>query len=314
MNIVVVGSLNVDSVVTVERFARLGETVIGNQHAIYPGGKGGNQAFAAARMCVGISGAPKIRMLGQVGDDENGNWLLRRLAEGGVDVSGVSREAGITSGIASITLDRSGQNQIVVVPGANGSFTPAHLHNFADTVKSTDIVLLQLEIPLATVLHAARIAHAASARIILDPAPAVSVSDELLSLCDFVTPNETELQTLLGRPDMREISTRNTIDQDARSLIARGARNVIVKMGKQGARCFGPTLNKSWPAYTVDAVDTTAAGDTWNGAFAAALAIGQSVDEAGTTACAAAAISVTRRGAQPSMPTRDEVETLMSKS
>lgn len=307
-SIVVIGSLNVDAVVTVDRFPAPGETVFGGSHTLYPGGKGGNQACAAARLA-----APGwVRMRGQVGGDAHAQWLIARLQDAGVDASGVMRDEAVSSGVAVIATDARGQNQIIVVPGANGTFTPERLGSTDDSRENTaGFCLLQLEIPLTTVAAAAGRARARGATVILDPAPARPLPDELLRCCDYVTPNETELAALVGTAvDARD---GTAVAEAARALLGPGrARTVIVKLGSRGALLVpssGPPL--AVPAFPVEPVDTTAAGDCWNGAFAVGLAEGMDEAQAGRFACAAAALSVTRRGAQTSLPSRDEVEALL---
>lgn len=304
--IVVVGSLNADFVVRTRRFPAAGETVAGESFAMFPGGKGANQAFAAARLGGVVS------MVGQVGNDAPAEALRMSLASAGADISHVDRDPGVSSGVAVIGIEASGQNRIVIVPGANGTFTPERLERSRDLIASASIVLLQLEIPLATVAAAASLAHRAGARVILDPAPAAPVPDELLRCADYVTPNETELAVLTGSRPGKGL-TRKAAAKRAGALVARGARKVIVKMGAAGALLVEGARERFWPARRVKAVDTTAAGDAFNGAFAVALAEGQSEDEAGAFACAAAAVSVTRPGAQPSMPARDEVRRLLAR-
>jgi ribokinase len=297
--IVVVGSLNADLVVRVDRFPAPGETVAGRDFAVIPGGKGANQACAAARMGGDVS------MIGRVGADAHGELLRRSLASAGVDVSDVRPHPRCATGVALITVDGAGENDIVIVPGANGTFTVEELERGGGRLDSASVLLLQLEIPLATVHAAARRARRAGATVILDPAPAAPLPDTLLREVDYLTPNETELAALLGgvRPGDETAA--------ARALVGRGARNVVVKRGERGALLVGAGGETVWPAFTVDAVDATAAGDAWNGAFAFALADGRSPGDAGRLATAAATVSVTRRGAQPSMPTLAEAEALI---
>jgi ribokinase len=297
--IVVVGSLNADLVVRVERFPSPGETVAGHDFTVIPGGKGANQACAAARL------GGDVAMIGRVGKDAHGELLRRSLAAAGVDVSGVASDARVPTGVALITVDRAGENEIVIVPGANGAFTVEELARGGARLDAAAVLLLQLEIPLATVQAAARRARQAGAIVILDPAPAAPLPDGLLCEVDYLTPNETELAALVGgvRPGDERAA--------ARTLLGRGVRNVVVKRGDQGALLVGAAGEVVWPAFRVEAVDATAAGDAWNGAFACALADGLPPAQAGRLATAAAAVSVTRRGAQPSMPTRAEAEALI---
>ncbi|MBM3840395.1 MAG: ribokinase [Verrucomicrobia bacterium] len=300
--IVVVGSLNADLVLSLERFPIPGQTVVGREFNVHPGGKGANQAYAAARL------GGQVSMVGQVGNDSHADWLKANLAAVGVDVSHVTCDPKVASGIAAIAIDAAGQNQIVVVPGANGTFGVEQIERSRALIASAKLVLLQLEIPMETVLSAARIAKEAGATLILDPAPARPLSDALLKCADYLTPNETEIALLTGATPGR--MTRTTARDLARKLNGRGAANVIVKMGDQGALLSGQKPDHFWPALSVQAVDTTAAGDAFNAAFAVALAEDKSVLDAGQFATLAAACSVTRPGAQPSLPTRAEVEAL----
>jgi ribokinase len=300
--IVVVGSLNADLVVRLERVPGPGETVTGSDFAVIPGGKGANQACAAARL------GGDVVMVGRVGADAHGERLRSSLSAAGVDVSQLQADAAAPTGLALIAVDRSGENQIVIVPGANGAFTPAELERSRAAVTAAGVLLLQLEVPLDTVEAAARMARRVGARVILDPAPAAPLPPGLLREVDYLTPNETELGALVQEaPAGRE----SEAVRQARELVARGARNVVVKRGDQGALLVGAVGEASWPAFPVQAVDATAAGDAWNGAFAFALARGSAPVDAGRLATAAAAVSVTRRGAQPSLPVLDEVEALL---
>lgn len=302
--IVVVGSLNADFVVRVPRCPAAGETLTAERFSMFPGGKGANQAYAAARL------GGRVSMVGQVGNDPWGAVLRENLVSVGADVSGVFRDERVSSGIAVIVVEPAGQNRIVLVPGSNGTFTPDRLAGARDRLASAAVMLLQLEIPLETVREAARLGRRAGARVILDPAPAVPLPDELLEEVDYLTPNETELAVLTGNPP-EGILDQGRAASLARELLRRGPRKVIVKMGAAGALLVEPSGEHFWPARRVRAVDTTAAGDAFNGAFAVALAEGQGEKEAGAFAGAAAAVSVTREGAQPSMPTREEVERLL---
>lgn len=300
MAITVVGSLNVDYVVRVPRFPQPGETLTGTRFDTFAGGKGANQACAAARL------GAEVRLVGCVGADAQGDWILGQLRAAGVDVSGVNHESSTTTGVAVIAVAESGQNHIVIVPGANGSVDGHWLERQRQAIESARCVLLQLEIPDETVTEAARMAKRAGAVVVLDPAPARPVSAELLSLCDYVTPNETELSSLAGEPPAASL-TRADVRRLAGIVRARAAR-VLVKLGSAGALLMGPEGEQAWDAPAVDAVDTTAAGDCFNAAFAVALSEGRPVVEAGRFAATAASLSVTRRGAQPAMPTRADVE------
>jgi ribokinase len=298
--IVVVGSLNADLVVRAERFPAPGETITGTDFAVYPGGKGANQAVAAARL------GGRVFMIGRLGRDDQGRTLRSSLAAAGVDAEAVLDDEIAATGVAVITIDGSGQNQIVLAPGANARLTPAHVERSRALIEGATVLLLQLEVPLDSVAAAARIARDAGVRVVLDPAPARPEASSLLSLVDFVTPNETELR-VLARAGAGP-TTRDEAMSLLRLLLAQGARTAIAKLGPAGAVAVFGDEQQIWPAHEVRAVDTTAAGDAWNGAFAVALAEGRPLREAGAFANAAAAISVTRAGAQPSMATRTEME------
>jgi ribokinase len=301
-DIVIVGSLNADLCVQVPRFPARGETITGGGFTILPGGKGANQACAAGRL------GGHAAMVGQVGPDAQAEMLLASLRYAGVDVSLVATDDSAATGVALITVDHAGENQIVLAPGANGTFTPDRLAPAEPAIRAARVVLLQLEVPMGTVARAAAIARAAGVTVILDPAPAVPLPDDLLALADYLTPNEGELALLADGAITAGEAGSAVIDAQAGRLRARGCRSVLVKLGARGARLVTADGAVEWPAVPVRAVDTTAAGDAFNGALAVALAEGHPIGEAVRFATVAAAISVTRPGAQPSMPTRDEVE------
>ncbi len=301
--ILVVGSINLDLVVHANRIPAPGETVQGTNLQEFHGGKGANQAAGVARLGYPVS------MLGHVGSDAFGLRLKTGLAESGVNVQTVETVSG-PSGIALITRSDDGDNSILVVSGANSTLTPQSLKQQERLISNAGMVLLQLEIPLETTEYAADLACKAGVPVILDPAPAQVLSPSLLRNVSWLTPNETETQ-LLTRQFLREPSPEEAADK----LIAMGARNVVLKRGKKGVYLAGcdcsPTYIDSFP---VHAIDTTAAGDAFNAAFAVRLLHGSSPAEAATYANAAAAVSVTRIGAQPSMPTAEEVEAMLRKN
>jgi ribokinase len=303
--IVVVGSLNADLVVRVPRFPVAGETISGDGFAVMPGGKGANQACAAGRL-GGV-----VAMVGQVGRDDQGGMLRESLRRAGVDVRLVDQDEQAATGVAIISIDATGENQIILAAGANGTFTPERLARALPLIRSASVLLLQLEIPLDTVMRAAMEAQAAGVTVVLDPAPARDVPDQLLRLASHVTPNEGELARLVGASVADEPSMAE-IDAQAAQLIARGSTRVLAKLGARGVRLITADGATQWPARPVTPVDTTAAGDAFNGAFAVALSEGADFDRAIRFATTAAAISVTRHGAQPSMPTRAEVDEFAS--
>lgn len=298
-----VGSLNVDLVVRLPRLPQPGETLTARSLEQHAGGKGGNQAAAAARLA-----GPPVTMVGCVGDDAHGAWLVDQLELAGVAVSHVRRVAGIPTGTAVIAVDDGGQNHIVIVAGANGCVDVALVD--PAVLRSAQLLLLQLEIPLAAVQAAAGGARSGGATVILDPAPAAPLPRDLLALADWVTPNETELLVLAGEPASPARVGAEDATGLARRLQAQGARQVLVKLGDAGALLVRDDVVLV-PALAVQAVDTTAAGDCFNAAFAVALAQGDDAVTAARYACAAAACSVTRPGAQASLPRADEVAELL---
>jgi ribokinase len=299
--IVVFGSINIDLVVRTPRLPAPGETLTGHTFFTAPGGKGANQAVACARL-----GAP-TRMVGRVGDDLFGEQLRASLRSFGVQDDGVLTTPG-PSGVALIAVDDLAENTIVIVPGANGSVSIADIPRLEAVLDGARILLVQLEVPIETVVAAARAAHTRGVTVILDPAPALPLPDELYALADIITPNEHEATTLTGiavHDDQGAIAA-------ARALIARGARRVAIKLGARGALTADTEGEQFWSSFTVTPVDTVAAGDAFNGGLAVALSEGRSFDEAIRWGLAAGALSVTRHGAQPSMPERNEVLTLFA--
>jgi ribokinase len=299
--IVVVGSINLDLVGATHRIPAAGETVAGFSFQTFPGGKGANQAVAAARLGGSVS------MLGRLGTDVFGAQLRESLEESKVDTDGLEVVPG-SSGVALITTDARGENAITVVAGANAHLSPVDLDAHISCIRSAGILLTQMEIPIETVEYLAAIAIRERIPLVLDPAPACPLPASLLKCVDWLTPNETEACFLLGRPP-GELSKKEVLEDAANALLALGCRNVILKLGKRG--CYVALLDGTrqlLPAYSVQAIDTTAAGDAFNGAFAVALMKGQDPLSSASWASAVAAISVTRPGAQPSMPTAFEVD------
>jgi ribokinase len=303
---VVVGSINLDLVATSDRAPRPGETLSGTSFATFNGGKGANQAVAAGKL-----GYP-VRMIGKVGDDAFGAGLKLGLRRAGVDVKAVAVASG-TSGVALINLGSDGQNSIVVVPGANGKVLPKDIARHARILKSSGMILAQLEIPLITIEALAVFAHRHGVPLMLDPAPARELPSGLLRLVEWITPNESEARTLCGLAADQPI-TPATARDCAEMLLKGGPKNVIIKMGVTGAfLATSDGAREMVPAFEVKAVDSTAAGDAYNAAFAASLLSGKKPLEAARYAAAVAAISVTCKGAQPSMPTSRDVSKFLNK-
>lgn len=295
--IVVVGSLNLDLVAQVARLPRPGETVLGHRHFRNPGGKGANQAVAAARL------GGRVSMVGRVGDDDPGQLLLDVLARDDVDTRHVRRLSDVATGLAVITVDDNGENTIVVSAGANDRVSADDVERASDVLDDAAVCLLQFEIPDAPVAAAARRAHGT---VILNPAPARMPSDELLDAVDVLVPNQSELGVMAGAepPDGAE----------AAAAIAAGlgfGGAVVVTLGSSGAVVVDGGGSTVVPAPHVDAVDTTAAGDAFCGALAAGLTKGADLVEATRWACSAGAVAATRPGAQQSLPTVDDVEELL---
>jgi ribokinase len=296
-SVVVVGSLNMDLVVRTARLPQAGETLAGRDFALIPGGKGANQAVAAARLGAATA------MIGCLGDDAFGAQLRAGLEADGIDCGAVRTAPGVPSGVALIEVDDAGRNHIVVVPGGNGRLTPAHVAESEPLLAAARIVVLQLEVPLETVRFAAERARALGKVVVLNPAPAQPLPPELLACVDHLVPNEREAALLAGLP----VDSPGAAAAAGQRLRALGARNVIVTLGEQGAVSVGAEGTRHHPARPVNAVDTTAAGDTFIGGLCAALVEGRALHGAIAFAQAAAAISVTRPGAQTSIPRRDEV-------
>lgn len=302
--IVVVGSINIDLVTHTTRIPVEGETIAGDNFQIHPGGKGANQAVAVARL-----GYP-VRMIGCLGNDTFGETLRDQLEIAGVDIESVETVPG-SSGVAMIVVSDDGENCIIITPGANAQLAPADLDKNIETIRSAALVLTQLEIPLETVLHLATICTHEGVPLMLDPAPARELPEELLRKVSWLTPNETEAAFFTNEQD-QDRDSNDPVDT-AEKIIASGARNVALKLGARGAYVASSSGPATFiPSFSVTAVDTTAAGDAFNGAFAVALAMNLAPAESARFAAAAAAVSVTRSGAQPSMPTMAEVEQMLN--
>jgi ribokinase len=296
--IVVVGSVTMDMVTRTPQIPRIGQTVIGTSFSTTPGGKGANQAVAAARL-----GYP-VQFIGMVGDDVYGPQLMENLTQAGVDTSSIAATNG-SSGLAPIFLDESGQNAIVVVPGANGKVDTKYVDDHIDVIRNAGMVLCQLELPMATIDHTLALCAQFKVPVMLDPAPAAALSDPVWKQVAWFTPNETEAAFYLDDGSDPE--------PIARELLARGLKGVVLKRGAEGAYVAVADGKAGWvQPFAVNAIDTVAAGDCFNGAFAVALLEGNDPWAAARFACAASAISVTRRGAQASMPTRDDLNAFMT--
>jgi ribokinase len=300
--IVVVGSSNTDMILQMEHIPRPGETILGGRFSMAAGGKGANQAVAAARA------GGSVIFLARVGDDMFGQQALEGFQRDGINTQFVIRDPGAPSGVALIFVAEDGENSIGVASGANAQLSPADVDAAKSCIESADILVMQLETPLEAVQRAAEVAATARVPVILNPAPAQPLGDDLLQRISILTPNESEAELLTGIPvtDFQSASTAADV------LRAKGVDTVIVTMGSQGALVAGAQFTGAIPAFAVKPVDTTAAGDVFNGALAVALSEEMPLADAVRLASAAAALSVTKLGAQPSAPARREIEQLLA--
>lgn len=302
--ITVIGSINIDLVAFLERVPVAGETVTGGDFRTFPGGKGANQAVGAARL------GQRVHFIGRVGDDDFGAAMVENLRANGVDTSLIHRLPGLPTGTALILVEASGENRIVVIPGANGAILPADIEADRRAVAAADYVLLQLEIPPETVLRAVEVAAEEKTPVILDPAPARPLPDEVLRRVAVLTPNRSELGLLTGRasePRGDEVAAA------ARELVRRGVGTVVVKLGAEGVLAVDSTSARPVPGFPVEVVDTTGAGDAFNAGLAASLARGLDIGAACRFANAVGAMAVRGAGAQSSLPNAADVERFLAR-
>ena len=299
-HIVVVGSLNMDLVVEVPAIPLPGETVLGKNFATFPGGKGANQAVAAARL------GARVSLIGRVGKDAFGDQLLASAQADGIDITHVGRDETAATGVAMIAVDEQGQNSIAVASGANFCLTADHVREAWAELDDVDLLVMPLETPLDTIETAVSLANESGATVVLNPAPARPLPAELLAGIDVLVPNEPETAQLTALPINTEAESRDA----ARELLALGVGNVVLTLGSRGALVLdGKTESFTLvPARRVEVVDTTAAGDAFVAGLAVALGEGQTLVEAAQFANAVGALAVTKQGAQPGMPAREEVE------
>lgn len=296
--ILVVGSSNTDMVIKTKHLPRPGETVLGGTFFMNPGGKGANQAVAIARL------GGQVSFICKTGSDIFGHQSQMLFEEEGIDTSYILSDSKNPSGVALITVDEHAENCIVVASGANANLLPADITKAEEAIDQADIVLMQLEIPMETVEYVAELAFRKNKKVILNPAPAHPLSANLLRHLYAITPNETEAEMISGV----KITDEASAIEAARVLAGMGVQHIIITLGSKGALSYYKGEIVFVPAYKVEAVDTTAAGDVFNGAFTVALSEGRSLPEAVRFACKASAISVTRVGAQASAPYRNEVD------
>ena len=299
--VVVLGGINMDLVTISARFPRPGETIVGSRFLTYPGGKGANQAVAAARMDAATA------MVGRVGDDVFGPQLIETLRDSGIKVDGVAVAQDTTSGIAVINIDESAQNQIIQILGANDTCGDAEAVRVGQALVNASTLLLQLEVSVDLSLKVAKEAFEQGKTVILDPGPVRHIPSEFFAYCSVITPNETEAQALVGFP----VVDRTSAAQAAEQLLARGVGIAVVKLGAQGVYFANADGGDFVTPFQVDAIDSVAAGDAFNGALAVSLAEGATLEQSVRMAAAAGALAVTKSGAQDSMPYRKEVEGLL---
>ncbi len=299
--ILVIGSLNMDMVIPIEQMPLKGETILGGNITHIPGGKGANQACAVGKL------GGDVVMLGCVGDDQFGKDLCENLMRAGVDVSHVGKVEQVPTGIAVILVDAEGSNSIVVAPGTNSKCDVQYLKDYDEILKDCDFVIFQMEIPKDAIWYGIFRAKELGKTVILNPAPVPEfIPEEILQKIDYITPNEVEAVKLAGL----EGDSLEVIEEAAGRLLQKGIANVLVTLGSRGVMLMKEGYCEVFPARKVDAVDTTAAGDCFNGAFAVGLAEGMPVEEAIAFGNLASSIAVTRKGAQSSIPARSEVDAL----
>ena len=296
-SITVVGSANTDMVILADHFPSPGETILGGKFLMNPGGKGANQAVAAARL------GGKVSFISRVGDDIFGQETFQNLQREGIDTRGLHKHPSLPSGVALITVDSQGENTIVVASGANMALSPEELAQHLSVIQSGEILLMQLEIPLESVLFAARAAFQSGRKVILNPAPAVTLPLEIYPYIYALTPNETETAQLTGI----KVNDEKSAKKAAEKLVSLGVQHAVITLGAAGAYLYSKDVQRIIPAPKVTAIDSTAAGDTFNGGLAVALAEGMDWVAAVTFANRAAALSVTQMGAQASIPLRQAV-------
>lgn len=302
--ILIIGSLNMDMVIGMKHMPVVGETVLGGNPAYIPGGKGANQAYAAGNL------GGNAAMLGCLGKDSHGCVLLENMKKSGIDCSGLSMMEEYPTGMAVIYVNEEGNNSIVVIAGANNACDVEYLKTHDQMIRESDYVIFQMEIPCEAVFYGIRRAKELGKTVILNPAPAPdNLPDEILTMVDYLTPNETEIVKITEKPD----ETMENIRSGAEELFEKGVKNILVTLGSQGAMLVNKEGVQRYPSKKADAVDTTAAGDCFNAAFVVGLSEGMTDAEAIRFANTASYIAVTRKGAQSSIPTREEVEEVLHK-
>jgi ribokinase len=300
-NIVVVGSSNTDMIIKLERIPRPGETVLGGEFSIAPGGKGANQAVSAARA------GGNVVFIARVGDDIFGEKAVKGFIQDGINVNYIIPDKNAPSGVALIFVDKKGENSIAVAPGSNANLSPDNIKKASDVMAESLIMLIQLEIPIETVKTAVEVAYENKVSVILNPAPAQQLDDDLLKKIDIITPNETEVEILTGI----KIEDGKSIEKAGNMLLEKGIKTVLITIGKRGVYVINRDFKGIISSFDVKPVDTTAAGDVFNGVLAVALSENMSLKDAVRFSNAAAALSVTKLGAQTSAPFRAEIDSFL---
>jgi len=301
MSILVLGSFMMDQVVSTPRAPKNGETIIGDNFAVYPGGKGANQAVSASRLGGDVS------MAGKVGEDKYGEDFLQTLNDEGINTTFIEKDSRYATGVGFVTSEHNGNNRIIVVPGANLKYNKKELLRLDSILESINILIIQLEMDISVMEEAVKMAKVNNVQVILNPAPGQVLEDSLLQHIDYLTPNETELEILT---DMKVDTIDNIIDA-AKKLLSKGVKNIIVTLGSKGALIVNKDLIKHIEGFKVSTRDTVAAGDAFNGALSVAITEEKPLAEAVLLANAAGALTATKKGAIPSIPSREDVEKLL---
>lgn len=301
MSILVLGSFMMDQVVSTPRAPKNGETIIGNNFAVYPGGKGANQAVAAAR----LNG--NVMMAGKIGKDAYGETFLQTLKKEKINTDYIEIDDRYATGVGFVTSEHNGDNRIIVVPGANLEYDKTELSKLENILNNIDILIIQLEMDISVMEKAVKMAKEKEVTVIVNPAPAQRLSDEFLKYIDYLTPNETELEILT---DMK-VNTLEDAIVAARKLLDKNVSNIIVTLGDNGALIVNKNIDEHIKGFKAEVLDTVAAGDTFNGALAVMISEGNEIKEAVRLANAAGSLSVTKEGAIPSIPYREEIERLL---